>query len=676
MVGFMVKGQLSHVLRYIRTVVYGPATRDLTDLSLLERFAAEHDEAAFEMLVERHGPMVQGVCRRVLGHVQDAEDAFQATFLVLARKAGRIRWHAEVGNWLYQVAYRTALRARVNRKRVRERQMVDPPEAAAREEALWDDVRLILDEELNRLPIIYRAPVVLHYLEGKSYAETAKVLGWAEGTVSGRLARARELLRGRLMRRGLPFSAGAFATAVSQGVAPAALPPALADTTAKAATLFAAGPAAASAGIVSAAAAALAEGVLQTMFVTNWKTVAVIALASSLLATGAGLFAYHALATPQTEPPVVQPSEPASEQASAAEEFGTFEKRMQEAKSLFIAYVREVTRKEGQETTRSYDAGTYHVTPGQNPVTMMQHFKPDKPCPGPWSVASGQHYYHPITRYGFFGWIGVERPVDFLRLPVADLKLVKPNADADPAGSKLLAYTFYVSDTTKTPANARHVTLWLDEKSLVPLQRTVRVGPELEVTERYYGFSRDGVPAPYKGEPAGFVVNGRLSTKIQDDWVATPWLVQGNQYRAEQETRVFFDRGVKVTLAPGTQFTLSEEREGLRRRGLRLTRGRLSAELPKYDDYYLLLGPVRLYGHPIRPLDDHRDDREVVITATPDRVVAEQGSVRCEGAAAEPSTATRAVEVRLLHEGVEYRLADGKLRGQKERTLPRPDRPK
>src|SRR5262249_2606293 len=105
--GCMVKGQLSRMLRTIRTAVHGPAARDLTDRSLLERFAAEHDDAAFETLVERHGPMVQGVCRRVLGHAQDAEDAFQATFLVLARKAGRVRWHAEVGNWLYQVAYRT-----------------------------------------------------------------------------------------------------------------------------------------------------------------------------------------------------------------------------------------------------------------------------------------------------------------------------------------------------------------------------------------------------------------------------------------------------------------------------------------------------------------------------------------------------------------------------------------
>jgi RNA polymerase sigma factor (sigma-70 family) len=666
----MDKGQLSHVLRYIRTAVHGPAARDLTDRSLLERFAAGHDDAAFEILVARHGPMVQGVCRRVLGHAQDAEDAFQATFLVLARKAGRIRWHAEVGNWLYQVAYRTALRARANRKRMRERQMVDPPEAAGREEAPWDDVRPILDEELNRLPVIYRAPVVLHYLEGKSYAETAKVLGWAEGTVSGRLARARELLRGRLTRRGLALSAGAFATALSQSAAPAAVLPALADTTAKAATLFAAGPAAAGAGTTSAPVAALAEGVLRTMFVTKRIIVAVLALASSLLATGAGLFAYHALATPQTEPPVARLPEPPSEPATAAEAFGTFEKRVQEAKSLFIAYVREVTRKEGQETTRSYDAGTYHVTPGRDPGTVMQHFKPDKPYAGPWSVWPGAHYYSPITRSGFFPWFGMGR-MDLILPPVADFKLVKPKADSDPAGSKVIAYTLHVS-TTKTPANALQVTLWLDEKSLVPLKRSVRSGQKLEVTERYYGFSTGEVAAPFEGKPAGFVVKGRLSTKIKSDWVATPWLVKGNQYRAEQETRVLFDQGVKVTLTPGAEFTLGKEWWGQ----VHLTRGRLSAELPKAAAYHLVLGPARLRCTPGSGLNERLDNRDAVVTATPDRVVAEQGSVGCEGAAVEPSSETRNVNVRELHGGVEYRLADGKLRGQKERTLPRPDRPK
>jgi RNA polymerase sigma factor (sigma-70 family) len=665
----MVKGRLSHVLRYLRTAVHGPVARDLTDRSLLERFAAEHDDAAFATLVERHGPMVLGVCRRVLGHAQDAEDAFQATFLVLARKAGRVRWHAEVGNWLYQVAYRTALRARANRKRIRERQMVDPPAAAEREEAPWDDVRPILDEELDRLPAIYRAPVVLHYLEGKSYAETAKVLGWAEGTVSGRLARARQLLRGRLTRRGLTLSAGAFATALSQGAAPAAVPPALADTTTRAATLFAAGPAAAGAGVVPAPAATLAEGVLRTMFVTRRKIVVVLALASSLLATGAGLFAYHAPTTPRTEPPVARPPEPVSQPATAAVAFGTFEKRVQEARSLFIAYVREVTRREGQETTRSYDAGTFHVKTGQDRNTVMQLFKPDKLYAGPWSFWPTERYYSPITRSGFFPWFGMGPRMDLILPPVADFKLVKPKADADPAGSKVIAYTLYVSKTAKTPENARQVTLWLDEKSLVPLKRSVRSGPELEVTERYYGFSTGEVPAPFEGQPAGFVVSGRLSTKIKNDWLATPWLVKGNQYRAEEKTRVLFDHGVKVTLTPGAEFTLGEKS-----RELRPTRGQLFAELPGGDDYSLVLGPARLHCEPIR----EADNRGAVVTATPDRVVAEQGGVGvwCQGATVDPSSEANPAYFRVLHQGVEYRLADGKLQGKKERTLPGPDRPR
>jgi hypothetical protein len=265
--------------------------------------------------------------------------------------------------------------------------------------------------------------------------------------------------------------------------------------------------------------------------------------------------------------------------------------------------------------------------------------------------------------------------------PVADFKLVKPKADADPAGSKVIAYTLAVS-TTRPPANAE-VMLWLDEKSLAPLKLTVRSGPELEVTECYYGFSTGEVPAPFAGEPAGFVVEGRLSTKIKNDWAATPWLVKGNQYRAEQDTRVLFDRGVKVTLTPGAEFTLGKEW-----RGLRLTRGRLTAELPSIDEpreddnYYVVLGPARLRCSPItsisqiRAADEPRDNRVGVVTATPDRVVAEQGNVRCEGATVEPSSETKAVNLRVLQEGVEYRLADGKLRGQKERTLPRPDRPR
>jgi RNA polymerase sigma factor (sigma-70 family) len=663
----MASGQLHPVLRFFRRLVAAESGGDSTDRQLLQRFAGQREEAAFAALVQRHGPMVLGVCRRILHDPHDADDAFQATFLVLARKAGSLANPEKLANWLYGVACRTAARAKAEaaRRRMRERQFTDMPPAEARPNGAesYQELRPVLDEELQRLPDRYRAPLVLCYLEGKTYAEAAQVLGWAEGTVSGRLARAREVLRGRLTRRGLTLSAGAFAAALSQSAAPAAVPPALADTTARAATLFAA---AAGAGIVSAPAAALAEGVLQTMFVTRRKIVAVLALLSSLLATGAGLFAYHALSTPQTQPAVARRPEPSSEQATAAEVFGTFEKRVREARSLFIAYVREVTRKKGRETTRSYEAGTYHVTPGQGPGTVMQLFKPDKLYSGPWSFWPAQYYYSPITRCGFFPWFGVERQDMFLP-PVADFKLLKPKADAYPAGTRVIAYTLHAWTMEKAPANARQVTLWLNEKSLVPIKRCVHRGQELEVTEHYYGFSTGEVPAPFAGKPAGFVVSGRLSTKIKDDWVATPWLVRGNQYRAEEKTRVLFDHGVKVTLTPGAEFTLGKEW-----RGLRPTGGRLCAELPGGDDYYLVLGPARLRCAPIQG----PDDRGAVVTATPDRVVAEQGGVWCMGATVEPSSKANPAYFRVLHPGVEYRLADGKLQGQKERTLPRSDRPK
>src|SRR6516165_5511464 len=318
----MASGQLHPVLRILRRLVAAGSGGDSTDRQLLQRFTGQREEAAFAALVQRHGPMVLGVCQRILHDPHDADDAFQATFLVLARKAGSLAKPEKLANWLYGVACRTAARAKAEaaRRRVHERQYTDMPSPEARPNGgeSFHELRPVLDAELQRLPDKYRAPLVLCYLEGKTYAEAAQVLGWAEGTVSGRLARARELLRGRLTRRGLTLSAGTFAAALSQSAAPAAVPPALADTTAKAATLFAAGSAAAGAGIVPGPAAALAEGVLQTMFVTRRKIIVVLGLAASLLFTGAGLFAYHALATPQTRPPVARPTEPPGEQATAA----------------------------------------------------------------------------------------------------------------------------------------------------------------------------------------------------------------------------------------------------------------------------------------------------------------------------------------------------------------------
>jgi RNA polymerase sigma factor (sigma-70 family) len=195
---------------------------------LLEQFAARRDEDAFTALLERHGPMVFGVCRRVLGHEQDAEDAFQATFLVLARKAGSRGWRVSVGPWLYAVALRVALKARTlaARRRARHTEMVDEVAAEPGGESPWHDLRPMLDEELDRLPEKYRTPLVLCYLEGKTNEEAARLLGRPVGTVWYQLSRGREMLRGRLSRRGVGLPAVALGAVIAQN-ATAAVPEAL-----------------------------------------------------------------------------------------------------------------------------------------------------------------------------------------------------------------------------------------------------------------------------------------------------------------------------------------------------------------------------------------------------------------------------------------------------------------
>jgi RNA polymerase sigma factor (sigma-70 family) len=177
----------------------------LTDTELLRRFAAGRAEEAFAALVKRHGPLVLSVCRRRLGAEQDAEDAFQATFLVLARKAGSIADPGLLGNWLYGVATRIARKARVaqRKRQLREKPVRFLSSLPAPDVPTRDDLGSVLREELNRLPDKYRAPVGLCYLEGKTNAEAASLLRWPTGTVKGRLARARDLLRSRLACRGL-----------------------------------------------------------------------------------------------------------------------------------------------------------------------------------------------------------------------------------------------------------------------------------------------------------------------------------------------------------------------------------------------------------------------------------------------------------------------------------------
>jgi RNA polymerase sigma factor (sigma-70 family) len=209
----------------------------LDDEQLLDRFLNQDNEAAeaaFRAIVVRHGPMVLGVCRHVLNQQQDAEDAFQATFLVLARKAGSIRDRRVLARWLYEVAYRIAMRAKTNgvRRRAHERQGGEMVATVSVDDHSWRELRPVLHDEVNRLPEKYRLPVILCYLEGKTNEEVAQLLHWPVGTVKGRLSRARDLLRSRLTRRGLALSAVMLVTALSNGTVIADVVPArLVDAT-------------------------------------------------------------------------------------------------------------------------------------------------------------------------------------------------------------------------------------------------------------------------------------------------------------------------------------------------------------------------------------------------------------------------------------------------------------
>jgi RNA polymerase sigma factor (sigma-70 family) len=205
----------------------------LTDKQLIARFVQEHDAAALEVLVHRHGPMVFGACRRLLPQREAAEDAFQATFLLLVKKAATLEKPQHVGNWLYGVAYRIARKSRARAARLSAQQRQVPPMRATQpdERYVWRDLRRVLDEELNRLPEQYRAVLVLCYLEGVTNEEAARRLGWTKGTVSGRLARGRQLLRSRLTRRGVALTAVMLALLLKPGRLSAAVPPQLISAT-------------------------------------------------------------------------------------------------------------------------------------------------------------------------------------------------------------------------------------------------------------------------------------------------------------------------------------------------------------------------------------------------------------------------------------------------------------
>jgi RNA polymerase sigma factor (sigma-70 family) len=293
---------LNGFVQTLRRVAERQSLADQSDAQLLECFVVKREQAAFEVLVRRHGSMVLNVCRRQVRNSHDADDAFQATFMTLARKANGIRGSDAVGAWLYKVALRIAIRARARagRRASCEERVSNLAELASVSDPPAGDLRPVLDEEIARLPEKYRLVVILYYLEGRTVLEAARILGCPKGTVLSRLARARVHLRSRLARRGVAVSGGMVAAAFAQPSGQAAVPAHLAQ----AAVLSAMQPTAAHAtavGVMSINAAALSKGVFRAMVLYKLKSLTSLALVVTLLGGGAGVFAYRAVVAQTSE---------------------------------------------------------------------------------------------------------------------------------------------------------------------------------------------------------------------------------------------------------------------------------------------------------------------------------------------------------------------------------------
>jgi RNA polymerase sigma factor (sigma-70 family) len=285
----MPNAPLKTVLRHVRRLAAKQNAETDADDALLKRFVSSCDEGAFEAILARHGSMVLNVCQRVLHDPHAAEDAFQATFLVLVRKARSIGQGELLCNWLYGVACRTAQRAKVERAKRQCRESAAPSKQPA--DCLADitvrELFAALDGELQRMSSPYRAPLVLCYLQGKTRDEAARQLGWSLSTLDRRLNRAREILRTRLFRRGVTLSVVMFPILLLQSSASASMSSSLLAATTKAGSAFAAGQALNS-GTVSADVVALTEGVLKAMFLTKLKTFVVVLLSLGALGFGVG----------------------------------------------------------------------------------------------------------------------------------------------------------------------------------------------------------------------------------------------------------------------------------------------------------------------------------------------------------------------------------------------------
>jgi RNA polymerase sigma factor (sigma-70 family) len=324
----MATAHLASTVRYVLKLASSSQLRDWTDLQLLKQFSSDRDEQAFAELMSRHAALVLSVCRRVLQHEQDAEDAFQATFLVLAQRAGSIRKGTALASWLYGVAYRISSKQKISLARLHRREqrttLCAPNDPAY--QAAWNDLQRVLDDELQLLPERYRLPFVLCCLQGKSKSETAAEVGWKEGTVASRLAQARKLLQQRLTRRGVTLSAGLAALAVSGSWATAQVPFRLAASSVLAARHFVeSSPAVGE--LVSAQALALAENFGRGTAMTALSWCPALLLLASLIATTSSLLSQATEAIPASPDPVRSTVEAAATsapqlQASATDHHG------------------------------------------------------------------------------------------------------------------------------------------------------------------------------------------------------------------------------------------------------------------------------------------------------------------------------------------------------------------
>ena len=295
----MVNEPAQLLAKHLRTLSAAARAESVPDGEFLQRFAAQRDEEAFATLVRRHGPMVLRVCQRVLHDVHAAEDAFQAAFLVLSRKAASLRRADSVGCWLHSVAYRLALKARTQLAQQRKldvRGTVEKPTDDPLAQLTVREAQAMVDEELTHLPEKYRAPLVLCYLEGKTRDEAARQLGWSAKLVKSRLEQGRARLRSRLSRRGLTLPAALVATLLAEEAAPAALPATLLRAAVQTAI-------ASPAHGVSAPVAVLADGALGGTTTVKVKVIVGLLLLMGVLAAGAGAFAPPQPATKQAETP-------------------------------------------------------------------------------------------------------------------------------------------------------------------------------------------------------------------------------------------------------------------------------------------------------------------------------------------------------------------------------------